>query len=252
MSIAKSIARAIIKTHRKRLAREIFANHQGIIQRGSFEGMKLDGEANTSAAAHGLKILGLYETPVMDQMRTWCPAEVLVDIGAADGYYPIGMLKAGLVERANCFEMTEAGRAAIARNAELNGVSDRIKILGKADSDLPQVMEELNIPKEKTIILCDIEGAEFSLIDRALIEQLSGARIVIELHEPFVDGDDKKLREDLLAQFPDSYQTSILVDSPRSWNGIPELEEMHDLDRALVTSEGRKFIGEWLVAQPTG
>ena len=123
MSLAKSLSRAIIKTHRKRLAREVFARHQGIIQRGPFEGMKLDGEANTSAAAHGLKILGLYETPVMDQMLEWCPTEVLVDIGAADGYYPIGMLKRGLAKRAICFEMTEAGRAAIAKNAKLNGVA---------------------------------------------------------------------------------------------------------------------------------
>ena len=32
-----------------------------------------------------------------------------------------------------------------------------------------------------------------------------------------------------------------------AFEGIPELEDMHDIDRALVMSEGRKKRGEWLI-----
>lgn len=251
MSVLDNLTRAASKYRRKILSKEIFAKYRGVVQRGSFEGMELNGIANTSQAAHGLKIFGLYEEPVTNLMLEWCPTDTLIDIGAADGYYPVGMLKKGHVKRGICFEMTEAGRTAIKNNAELNGVGDQIEILGKADANLPQALEKLNVPKDQTVILCDIEGAEFSLIDRKLIEQLSGAKFVIELHEQFLDGDPEKLRRDLIAQFPDSYQTSILVDTPRSWSGIPDLEAMHDIDRALIVSEGRKFIGEWLVATPS-
>ena len=34
------------------------------------------------------------------------------------------------------------------------------------------------------------------------------------------------------------------------FEGIEDLERMHDIDRALVMSEGRKVIGEWLVIEP--
>ena len=34
-----------------------------------------------------------------------------------------------------------------------------------------------------------------------------------------------------------------------SFEGITDLEELNDNDRALVMSEGRKFFGEWLVVE---
>ncbi|MBL4576770.1 MAG: hypothetical protein JKY51_11880 [Opitutaceae bacterium] len=249
VNILNSLEKAIVKHRRKSLSRAIFAKHNGTIQRGPFEGMQLNGVANISQAAHGLKIFGLYESPIMDTMLEWCPAEVLVDIGAGDGYYPVGMLRANLVKRAVCFEATEAGRKAIQINADLNDVGDRIEIRGRASSDFTKTIEGLNLPPQQTIILCDIEGGEFEVITRELIENLSGAKFVIELHEQLIDQDKTQLRQKILSAFPENYQTTILSDSPRQWKGIPELEAMHDLDRALITSEGRKLLGEWLIAE---
>jgi hypothetical protein len=250
MNLIASLSKAIVKHRRKTVAKELFAKHDGVIQNGPFEGMKLNGVANISQAAHGLKIFGLYEEPVLERMLEWCPIECVIDIGAGDGYYPVGMLLKNYVKRGICFEITESGREAIQANAKMNQVSDRIEILGAAGPDLAEIMEKLNVPKEQTMILCDIEGAEFSLITKELIAGLAGAKFVIELHEPFADGDNEQLRKDLLSRFPDDYEVSILVDKPRNWDGIKDLEELHDLDRALVTCEGRKFIGEWLIAEP--
>ncbi len=248
-NLLHNLKKAIVKHHRKSLSRKIFAQHNGTIQRGPFQGMRLHGVANISQAAHGLKIFGLYESPIMDIMLNWCPTEVLVDIGAGDGYYPVGMLRANLIKKAVCFEATKAGRKAIQINADLNGVGDRIEILGKADSGFASIMVGLNLPLQGTIILCDIEGGEFDIITRNLIEQLSGAKFIIELHEQLIEKDKSDLRQKLLAEFPENYHKTILADSPRQWNGIPELEAMHDLDRALITSEGRKLLGEWLIAE---
>ncbi len=246
-----SIEKAIVKHRRKTLAREIFARHGGIVQCGSFKGMHLDGVANTSQAAHGLKILGLYESPVTDQLVNWCPAETLVDVGAADGYYPIGMLKAGLVKQAVCFEATEAGRQAIQRNARLNGVESNIRIEGKADAGFLDIMKDLDLNPAGTLVLCDIEGGEFEIIKRSLIDYLTGAKFIIELHDMMISTAEKGIRQKLIAEFPDTYQTRIIRDTPRQWSGIPELEALTDLDRALVTCEGRKYIGEWLIAELT-
>ena len=250
MSLLSSIEKAVLKHRRKTVAKELFAKHYGVIQRGPFKGMSLNGVANISQAAHGLKIYGLYEEPVLSTILEWGKMEAVVDVGAGDGYYPVGMLKNALVKRAICFEITESGQTAIQKNADLNGVGDGVEIFGAADASLPEKMDELNLPKDQTVFLCDIEGAEFSHITKELIEGLSGAKFIIELHEPLVNGDNETLRSDLLSRFPENYETYILRDRPRPWNGISDLEDLHDLDRALVTCEGRKFIGEWLIAEP--
>jgi hypothetical protein len=248
-NLLQIIEKAIVKHRRKSLSRAIFSNYNGVVQYGAFKGMRLNPMANVSQASHGLKIFGLYESPIINQLVEWCPVETFVDIGAGDGYYPVGMLRANLIKRAICFEATEAGRNAIKQNAELNGVAEKIQIFGKADEGFLDIIKGLSLKSDQTLILCDIEGGEFDLIKRSLIEYLSGARFIIELHEALITSDKESLRETLLSAFPENYQKRIIMDCAREWNGIPELEAMHDLDRALVTSEGRKIIGEWLVAE---
>ena len=249
MDLVSAIERAVLKHRRKTLSKAIFARYKGTVEYGVFKGMHLNGAPNVSHAAYGLKIFGLYESDVVNQLVAWCPARTLVDIGAGDGYYPIGMLKAGFIEQAVCFEVTEMGRKEILRNAELNGVADRITVYGKADMTILDKLGTLGLVPEETLVLCDIEGGEFEVITPGLIQHLHGAKFIIELHDKLMAGDTAGLRSQLSAAFPESYVTRVVKDSARSWNGIPELEEMHDLDRAVVISEGRKIIGEWLVAE---
>lgn len=248
-NLITAFEKAIVKHRRKSLSRAIFARYKGVVQYGAFKGMRFHGSPNVSQAAYGLKIFGLYESEIANQLISWSPADVLIDIGAGDGYYPIGMLKANMIHSAICFEATESGRKEIERNADLNGVGDQIRIFGKANSDILNVLKGLNINPKETLVLCDIEGGEFDIIKTPLVDYLSGAKFIIELHDGLILGDNSSLREKLLSEFPDTYATRIIKDSPRNWNGIPELEMMHDLDRALVSSEGRKLIGEWLMAE---
>jgi len=39
----------------------------------------------------------------------------------------------------------------------------------------------------------------------------------------------------------------VLKSKPKQWAGISEIEELSENDRALVCSEGRKFLGEWVI-----
>ena len=247
--LLSAIEMAIIKRRRKMLSRGLFAKYHGTVQNGIFKGMRFAGHPNVSKAAYGLKIFGLYEAEVTNQLSDWSPADTLVDLGAGDGYYAVGMLRSGMVKRAICFEMTSSGRKEIQSNADLNGVGDKITILGKADAGVVEQLGKLNLVASETLLLCDIEGAEFDIIKRPLIEQLRGARFIIELHDTLWQDDDGAARSKLLAEFPQQYDLRIIRDAARNWNGINELEAMHDLDRALVTSEGRKILGEWLVAE---
>lgn len=247
-SIAHSFRRAIIKLHRKALAREVFKAYHGEIQHGPFAGMRYDGNANISEAAHGLKIFGLYEQPVMNLLLSFKNTQTFIDIGAGDGYYPVGLTSKCGIPRAICFEMTTVGREAIARNARTNGVSDKIEIHAEAGADFLQQLVPLNIEWSGAVFLIDIEGFEFTLLDESLLAATVGARYVIELHDgPQSDG---RLRKALIERMSKHWHLEILGDRTRDWGSIAALKPWHDLDRAVLLSEGRKLIGEWLVATP--
>lgn len=247
-SLLQSFRRAIIKIHRKALARSVFRQFGGVIQRGPFAGVKFDGQANISEAAHGLKLFGLYEEPVMERLLNQPGATTFMDIGAGDGYYPVSLLAKAGFKQAVAFEATEAGRAAIARNAALNGVQDRLRVFGRAGDDFLQKLSGLNLDWSATIILIDIEGYEFQLLTPELLTLTRGARYVIELHDTFQA--DTTSRAALLARFAPHWKTEIVLDRARDWHDVEATRWWHDLDRAVLFSEGRKVIGEWLVATP--
>ena len=50
-----------------------------------------------------------------------------------------------------------------------------------------------------------------------------------------------------IARLPQGADWQIVAARALEFDGIEDLEEMHDIDRALVLSEGRKKRGEWLI-----
>ena len=74
--------------------------------------------------------------------------------------------------------------------------------------------------------------------------------IIIELHDRLIN-DGQGLRKSLIDNIPKGINYEIIADHKSiNFNGIRDLEELNDNDRALVMSEGRKFFGEWLVVSP--
>ena len=58
------------------------------------------------------------------------------------------------------------------------------------------------------------------------------------------------LREKLIENIPKDARLEILsYKQAATFEGISDLEELSDNDRALVMSEGRKYFGEWLVVE---
>lgn len=243
------IEKAFAKMRRKRSSRKLFDMHNGVIQEGVFKGLQLSSDTNISNGALAMKIFGLYEQIVIEEIVSAGPFNDCIDIGAADGYFPLGMLKAGLAKRTICFEATTKGQTSIKLNAKANNLSDKIVVYSKADETFETKLHEANYQPQKSLIICDIEGAEFEIFSKEFFNYVHGATIIIELHDRVL-GKSLSLREDLAALFPDDYSTKIIKSQPVTWGGIQDLEELHDIDRALVTCEGRKKIGEWLIASP--
>lgn len=247
--IVESLEKAIVKLHRKRIAERVFALARGVVQRGPFQGMKLVQGSHLSRSDMAMKAFGLYEPEVLEYMAALGPLRTLVNLGAGDGYYSIGLLRAGVVQRAFCFEMNPLGRKVIPGNAALNGVAGAVRIFGAAEADLAEQLVAAGADPEGMLVLCDIEGAEFDVLSAGLIGWASKAVFVIELHPFLVDGGEAKIAA-LTGSFQPTHQCRILKAGPPRWQDIPEIEALTDLERALVTNEGRKQLGRWLIAEP--
>ena len=247
--ILDAISKAIMKQRRKTLARSIFDRYDGVVQRGPYAGMKLGDRSNISQGPLGLKILGLYESLVVEKILAVKNFDDFINFGAADGYMALGPLFNASCKRAICFEMTEEGRNAVKRNAKINNILDGLIIKGKVDQNVIASLSELEINPSRSVVLCDIEGAEFEVLTKEVFTFLRGATLIVELHDKLI-GNGYGLREKLLKNIPsDAYAHIISQKQASSFEGISDLEELNDSDRALVMSEGRKFFGEWLIVE---
>jgi len=241
-----AIEKAFTKLRRKRVSRMVFEQNGGVVCYGPFTGLKLNGNANTSSGNLGAKTCGLYESEVIEQIIKLGPFKDVVNFGAADGYFSLGLLVAGMAQRSICFEMTEKGRAELAVNARNNGLSEKVVVRGTADDSAGSILSELQFDPASGLVLCDIEGAEFSVLSEKVLSDLKGATLIVELHDRLMP-EGTSLREALVARLPDGAKTTFLKGQPPDWTGIPVIEALSDNDRALVCSDGRKILGEWLI-----
>lgn len=249
MTLTNALSKALTKTRRKKLANKIFDHYSGVVQRGPFRGLQLQGDSNVSRGPLALKIFGLYEHQVVEELSAAAPFGDLVNLGAADGYMSLGPRYGNLCQRSICFEMTKQGREAVRLNAERNEVADTTIIRGIADETLLDQLHEENVDFSNAVILCDIEGAEFDVLTSDVLNAVKGAKIIVELHDRLMDGAEE-LRQALIDRIPTGCTHRLITADAVSFAGIEHLERMHDLDRSLVLSEGRKVIGEWLVIEP--
>ena len=236
--------------HRYHLGQKLSDLLDSTIAYGPFAGTRLASMNHWSAADRGSMLLGMYEKEVLAELvRLSDERDVLVDVGAADGYYAIGSLMGGLVDHALCFELDPDGQGMIRLQAELNGVQDSVTVLGAADERFAANLDN-HLPNGtgNSIFLIDIEGGEFELLTDSVLNAISPAPLIIELHdfEPSL----QREAESLINRISRYYDSTIIYHSDRNPNQFVELESWPDDDRWLLCSESRVTRMRWLVCEP--
>jgi hypothetical protein len=169
----------------------------GRVRTGPFTGMRYVANA-ADVHIHIPKLLGIYERELHASIDHACalnPSRV-VNIGAAEGYYAVGMALRNPTARVIAFEMDARVRAALAEKARLNDVADRVEIRGKCEQeDLKRALADTPRP----LVICDVEGYESVLLGPATVPSLRRAWILVELHEFIERGISDKIRERFLA-----------------------------------------------------
>ena len=207
---------------------------------GPFEGMLYEGEFRRSASLP--KVLGTYEmelSPILQSAIVSRNYRVFLDIGCADGYFLVGMARA---QEDLSVIGSDISRRALDKAAVLarrNCVASRVKLVGPCDH------QSLNsLIQQDTLLFCDVEGAEYHLLDPIHCPQLLNTDLIVEVHEFSRPG----LGDALISRFSATHSPtkipinySIRVDhAVRRRFGIPRALW------AVATFEMRNSTSHWL------
>jgi hypothetical protein len=178
---------------------------------GPFEGLRLRSESYFSPIYN--KLLGAYERElhhVVEQVIALSPS-LVVDIGAAEGYYACGLAKrCGEHTRHIAFESDFRSRFVLRRNLEANNLGGRVLVSEQCSAaELQRVIQPAT---GQVFVLCDVEGMEAELLDPALVPGLVQAHILVELHEFAIPGVGDFLKQ----RHATTHVIEEIVSEPRS------------------------------------
>ena len=239
-----------VEIRRVFLSRSLFDVCSGIVRYGPLKGYVLDKDTMWGQGDLAAKLLGSYEKEVLQALVQKQPQySTLLNLGAADGYYGVGAVKAGIFQKSICYEASEKGRSKIATAAKTNGVSDKVVVTGITNANFASDLSALGVDLKHCAVLCDIEGAEFEVLTSSSIEQLQHSFLLIELHDFMVENGEKK-KQTLIDTLSAYFSVSSLTTQSRDLSPFPELDHFTDNDRWLMCSEGRPRRMSWLRCVP--
>lgn len=233
---------------RQRVLGHLKALYGGQVQYGLFRGMELGEESWWSRYDVSTKILGVYEEHVLAKLGEFYSFSTapFIDIGAADGYFAIGVAKSLPAEKVFAFEISERGRSVLKDNSQINGCLSAIEVGEEASYEsVANILSEHG----SAFVLIDIEGDEYELLNNEMLALLSSSTVIVELHPRKVT-DGSRLQEKLMQNAAKYFETEILIRETYNPNMFEELSEFSDEDRLLAFSEGRKANGLWLALSP--
>jgi len=191
---------------------EVQKKANGEVLYGPFKGMRIDMEEGPLLCS----FLGTIEKeihPAFAKLSIF-RFEQIINIGASNGYYAVGMALKWPDATVYAFEMQEVLHAMITKLASDNSVSDRVNIRGYCSSgDLVNLLT----PDKSTLLMLDVEGDEINLLDPLAIDGLLRATILVELHDMVVPGCSRILEE----RFQNTHSISKYTTRPRTLKDFP-------------------------------
>jgi hypothetical protein len=214
-----------------------------VVRSGPFAGLEYPDWAMTEVDLYSPKVLGTYEREIHTALDVLLEAEPrqVVNIGAAEGYFAIGIARRVPEAVVHAFELDERLRSQLATIAEHNGVADRIRIHGECDL---AALEPLAGPD--TLIVSDCEGGELTLLDPVRIPALAQTAMLVETHDLLVEGATQVVAD----RFAPSHLVGRADSVPRFVDDVPGIDFMPLVSQQLAISEFRRGPQSWLTLRP--
>jgi hypothetical protein len=194
--------------------------------------------------------VGSYESELHDTVERIVAArpQVLVNVGAAEGYYSVGLARRLPELEVIAFESDPGMREAARRLARRNGVAGRIELRGECTvAELAGL--EARIGERSAAVVMDCEGCEGSLVQPAEIRWLERAALLIEMHTSIESG----IEQELQSRLESGHETEVIRARPpwaSRWSELGELRGLRHIDRELLVAEFRHGGQDWLWAAP--
>jgi hypothetical protein len=167
--------------------------------------------------------------PALERAFAERPA-VVANVGCAEGYYAVGIALRLADTVVHAYDLAATARRMTLEAARLNGVDDRVQIHGRCRG----------FPVGTGLVVCDIEGAEGSLLDSA---ELRNAILIVETHE-FVRPGVTKLLE---TRFSRTHSVELLEARPTE---SALLDWLEPAERNVALEEMRTGEQAWLAMWP--
>lgn len=186
------------------------------VLRGPFRDMRYLEESFHSAWYP--KMLGTYEReiyPWLESAIARAPDRVVV-VGAAEGYYAVGLARRLPGAQVLAFESLEEAREALTRIAARNDVLPRLEVRQHCTA---ATLEAALVGCRSPLVVMDAEGNEEDLLDLGAVPSLRGATVLVELHEWLRPGIGETLRR----RFSASHRIDQAAVEPRRRSEIRSL-----------------------------
>jgi hypothetical protein len=138
-------------------------------------------------------LVGIYERELAPFVEACCKTHypLIIDIGAAEGYYAVGFGWRCPASRVIAFEQSSEGRALLSDLKEVNRVQN-VELRGHCDIDGLNALLDHAIAN--ALIICDCEGYEMTLLDPERVPALTKASILVETHDVLTPGICQEIR----------------------------------------------------------
>lgn len=241
---AGSLRRAVVPSdrRRRRIARTFVSHHGMAVQGGPFAGLIYVDEAIGSVRNIVPRLLGSYECELHGALERLLafPHETIVDVGAADGYYAVGLALRAPARSVHAFERDRRRRRLLAKVAAVNGVSERVRIAGTCD-----VSALRGIRATTALVKVDCEGDELELLRPDDVPLLQRSALLVELHDHIRVG----ATEIVLSRFASTHDAELIPSRGREARQHPELDGLDSRDARRAIDESRPPM-RWAVLLP--
>ena len=214
---------------------------------GPFQGLEYPDWRGHGSAVFA-KLLGTYEAelyPYVESVLASSPKTV-IDIGCAEGFYAVGSARALPHAEVIAADLSVAARQLCSRMAEINGVAERIQVVGRVTRDDLLAFAA----KPAGWLIADCEGGEMELFSDEVFKNFSRWFILIELHEFLFSG----IEERLIGEASKTHLVEVVdsVDDYRRERCWPRasVEQLPKNLRHEFYREGRPGLMRWICASP--
>jgi hypothetical protein len=210
------------------------------VQGGPFQGMQF--VAQSAEGCHVPKLLGCYEQELHAHILAAAGRgyQAVINIGAAEGYYAVGLARLMSAVRVFAYDTNAAAHPVCQSLAERNGVADRIVIGGAfAGEDFER------FAAQRTLVMCDIEGGETDLLDPERYPALRAMDVIVELH----DSPGAKPSRLIPERFGATHDVTMVRHGGQAVKLPALFDQLGHLDQLLAVWEWRSGPTPWAVMQ---